>query len=186
MWVNQPFFPKKGKMLCKKQPSKDTSSAAFQTFKGKSSLVFEPSQRFPSCALQVIVMSGHETIRVLEVEVDAPPSQKEKATTLQGETETMDRPLPSSEDPQGEDPSWRTVILAERQWNGWKEVDAPVQSPAANVKSEGNATEDLARPTEQPVASGTQVGTPVSQSTGVEGNFAFSSFCGDHPPRCKM
>lgn len=119
-------------------------------------------------------MSGHETIRVLEVEVDAPPSQKEKATTLQRETETMDRPLPSSEDPQVEDPSWRTVILADRQWNGWKEVDAPVQSSAADGKSEGNATEDLARPAEQAVVGGTQVGAPLSQSAGVEGNFVLS------------
>ncbi|CAG03968.1 unnamed protein product, partial [Tetraodon nigroviridis] len=95
---------------------------------------------------QVIVMSGHETIRVLEVEVDAPPSQKEKAGTLQGATDTMDGPPPSSEDPQVEDPLWRTVILPDRQWNGWKEADAAVQSSAADGKSEGNAREELARP----------------------------------------
>lgn len=119
-------------------------------------------------------MSGHETIRVLEVEVDAPPSQKEKAAPLQGETETVDRPLPSSEDPQVEEPSWRTVILADRQWNGWKDVDAPVQSSAADGRSEGNAREDLARPTEQPVAGSTQVGSTVSQSSGAEGHFVLS------------
>lgn len=112
-------------------------------------------------------MSGHETIRVLEVEVDAPPSQKEKAAPLQGETETM-------EDPQVEEPSWRTVILADRQWNGWKDVDVPVQSSAADGRSEGNAREDLARPTEQPVAGSTQVGSPVSQSSGAEGNLVLS------------
>uniref|UniRef100_A0A3B5KMD0 Uncharacterized protein n=1 Tax=Takifugu rubripes TaxID=31033 RepID=A0A3B5KMD0_TAKRU len=88
---------------------------------------------------QVIVMSGQETIRVLEVEVDAPPSQRDKATTLHRETETMDRPLPPSEDPQVE-PPWRTVILADRQWNGWKEVDAPVPSSAPDGKSEATSS----------------------------------------------
>lgn len=146
--------------------------------------MFEPSEYFPTCALQVIVMSGHETIRVLEVEVDAPPSQKEKATTLQREAETMARPLPPSEDPQAEDPSWRTVILTDRQWNGWKEDEAAVQSSAGGGKSEGHARADLARPTEQPVAGGAQVGAPVSQSAAVEGNFVLRSFCGDDPSRC--
>lgn len=115
-------------------------------------------------------MSGHETIRVLEVEVDAPPSQKEKVASLQGAPETMDQPLPSSEDPPGEEPSWRTVILPERQWNGWK-VDAPVQSSAADGKCEGNPREDSARPLEQPVVGGMLVGTPVPQTSAVEGNF---------------
>lgn len=130
-------------------------------------------------------MSGHETIRVLEVEVDAPPSQKDKATTLQRETEPMDRPLPPPEDPQVEDPAWRTVILPDRQWNGWKEVDAPVQA-AAGGQSEGGSREDSARPTEQPVGAGTQVAAPVSQSAGVEGDFVLCSFCADHPSRCKL
>lgn len=115
-------------------------------------------------------MSGHETIRVLEVEVDAPPSQKENATTLQRETEPMDRPLPPPEDPQVENPVWRTVILPDRQWNGWKEVDAPVQA-AADGQSEGGSRQDSARPAEQPVGAGAQVAAPVSQSAGVEGDF---------------
>lgn len=131
-------------------------------------------------------MSGHETIRVLEVEVDAPPSQKEKAGTLQGATDTMDGPPPSSEDPQVEDPLWRTVILPDRQWNGWKEADAAVQSSAADGKSEGNAREELARPAEQPVAGGAQAGVPVSQSPGVEGGFLLCSLSGDRPSSCKM
>lgn len=147
---------------------------AFRAFQEESCLVIGPSQHFPTRALQVIVMSGHETIRVLEVEVDAPPSQKEKAAPLQGETETMDQPLSSSEEPQVEEPSWRTVILADRQWNGWKDVDAAVQSSAADGRSEGNAREDLARSTEQPVAGSAQVGPPVSQSPGAEGNFVLS------------
>lgn len=113
-------------------------------------------------------MSGQETIRVLEVEVDAPPSQRDKATTLHRETETMDRPLPPSEDPQVE-PPWRTVILADRQWNGWKEVDAPVPSSAPDGKSEGNAREEEARLTDQPAVGGTQIGNPMSQSPGKEG-----------------
>ncbi|XP_011601008.2 POU domain, class 6, transcription factor 1 isoform X2 [Takifugu rubripes] len=117
---------------------------------------------------QVIVMSGQETIRVLEVEVDAPPSQRDKATTLHRETETMDRPLPPSEDPQVE-PPWRTVILADRQWNGWKEVDAPVPSSAPDGKSEGNAREEEARLTDQPAVGGAQIGNPMSQSPGKEG-----------------
>eukprot|EP00066_Takifugu_rubripes_P011742 XP_011601008.1 PREDICTED: POU domain, class 6, transcription factor 1 [Takifugu rubripes] len=117
---------------------------------------------------QVIVMSGQETIRVLEVEVDAPPSQRDKATTLHRETETMDRPLPPSEDPQVE-PPWRTVILADRQWNGWKEVDAPVPSSAPDEKSEGNAREEEARLTDQPAVGGAQIGNPMSQSPGKEG-----------------
>lgn len=133
------------------------------------SFAFESSQHFfPTCALQVIVMSGQETIRVLEVEVDAPPSQRDKATTLHRETETMDRPLPPSEDPQVE-PPWRTVILADRQWNGWKEVDAPVPSSAPDGKSEGNAREEEARLTDQPAVGGTQIGNPMSESPGKEG-----------------
>lgn len=113
-------------------------------------------------------MSGQETIRVLEVEVDASPSQRDKATTLHRETETMDRPLPPSEDPQVE-PPWRTVILADRQWNGWKEVDAPVPSSAPDGKSEGNAREEEAQLTDQPAVGGTQIGNPMSQSPGKEG-----------------
>lgn len=114
-------------------------------------------------------MSGHETIRVLEVEVDAPPSQKDKATALHRGTETMDQPPPPSEDPPGEDPSWRTVILADRQWNGWKDVEDAVPSSAPDGKIEGKAGEEAARPAEQPGVGGTQVGHPVSQSSGEEG-----------------
>lgn len=139
----------------------------------------DASQLLPTCALQVIVMSGQETIRVLEVEVDAPPSQRDKATTLHRETETMDRPLAPSEDPQVE-PPWRTVILADRQWNGWKEVDAPVPSSAPDGKSEGNPREEEARLTDQPAAGGTQVGNPMSQSPGKEGKCS-AKMCGHHP-----
>lgn len=143
----------------------------------------EPSQHSSTSALQVIVMSGHETIRVLEVEVDAPPCQEGKASALQGEAETMDRPLPSSEDPQVADPSWRTVVLPDRQWNGWREADAPAQSSAAGGKGEGDAREAPARPAEQPAAGGAPAGAPVSHSAGVEGSSLLSSFSGHHPSR---
>lgn len=124
-------------------------------------------------------MSGHETIRVLEVEVDAPPSQKDKSTVLHGEAEPMDRPLPPPEDPQVEDPSWRTVILSDRQWNGWKEVDVSVPSPAPDGKTEGRAREEASRPAEQPAAAGLQVGNPTPQATGEEGKLGHVR---DHHP----
>lgn len=129
-------------------------------------------------------MSGHETIRVLEVEVDAPPSQKEKAAPLQGEPERMDGPLPSSEEPQAEEPSWRTVVLPDRQWNGWKEADAPVQSAAADGKSDGDGREDPSRPTEPAGVGGAWAGAPGSQSAGAEGTFVLSWCCGADA-RCK-
>lgn len=153
-------------------------------FPEKRSFAFESSQGLPTCALQVIVMSGQETIRVLEVEVDAPPSQRDKATTLHRETETMDRPLPPPEDPQVE-PPWRTVILADRQWNGWKEVDAPVPSSAPDGKSEGNAREEEARLTDQPAVGGTQIGNPMSQSPGKEGKCS-AKMSGRHPFRWQL
>lgn len=133
---------------------------------------------FPTCALQVIVMSGQETIRVLEVEVDAPPSQRDKAPALHREAGTM-----PSEEPQV-DPPWRTVILADRQWNGWKEVDASVPSSAPDGKSEGNAREEEARPTDLPAVGGTQIANPVSQSLGKEGKCS-AKMCGAHPSSCK-
>lgn len=147
--------------------SKPQTDSRSTMFPGTRSFAFESSQHLP-CAVQVIVMPGQETIRVLEVEVDAPPSQRDKATTLQRERETMDRPPPPSEDPQV-DPPWRTVILADRQWNGWKEVDNPVPSLAPDGKSEGRAREEAARPTDQPTVGGALVGNPVCQSTGKEG-----------------
>lgn len=116
-------------------------------------------------------MSGHETIRVLEVEVDAPPCPKDKATASSGERDTANRPLQASEDPQVDDPSWRTVILAtnDRRWNGWKDTDGSAPSSGPDGKSEGKGKEEVPRPAVHPEVGDTQDSLAVSQSTGGEG-----------------